>query len=86
MNRARLQERLLAYTQKQDNGCWEWRGQISNSGHGRIMLNHDDGSRSYESVCSASYLAFNGAAPEGKQVFQHCENRLCLNPEHLELR
>ena len=67
-----------------DSGCWLWRGQISNTGYGRIMLSGPQG-RSMESAHRASYAAFVGPIPVGTLVRQTCGNRLCVNPEHLEV-
>lgn len=66
------------------SGCWLWRGQISNSGYGRTMFSGADG-RGMESAHRASYLTFVGPIPDGTFVRQSCGNRLCINPEHLEV-
>ncbi|MEN8801212.1 MAG: HNH endonuclease [Thiogranum sp.] len=67
-----------------DSDCWLWRGQISNSGYGKIMLSTAKG-RAMESAHRASYLAFVGPIPEGTFIRQSCGKRLCINPEHLEV-
>ena len=82
MNRERL---LRSALQDPDSGCWLWRGQISNSGYGRIMMSGPEGRR-MESAHRASYLTFVGPIPEGGLVHQTCGNRLCVNPEHLQLQ
>jgi len=68
-----------------DSACWVWQGQISNSGYGRLNLPQQDSSVKMVSAQSASYLAFLGTIPDGYLVKQRCGNRLCINPEHLEL-
>lgn len=80
------QQRLVDRTYRQDDsGCWIWNGQISNSGYGRLMeLQHDRSTRMV-SAQTASFHAFIGAVPDGHLVKQNCGNRLCINPEHLEL-
>lgn len=85
MYRAKLQEQLKTRSQiDAETGCWEWQGQISNTGRGRIMI--QDGSRNRTvSAEDASYIAFLGEIPEGALVRQGCGNRLCINPEHLEV-
>jgi hypothetical protein len=79
------QQRLLASVYREPaSGCWLWRGQISNTGYGRMMVTAPDG-RSLESAHRASYAAFVGPIPERGVVRQTCGNRLCINPEHLEM-
>ena len=80
------QQRLQDMTHRQDDtGCWIWNGQVSNSGYGRVMEVQPDRSTKMVSAQTASYHAFIGAVPEGHLVRQRCSNRLCINPEHLEL-
>ena len=85
MYRARLQEKLLAYCQIDPvTSCWEWQGQVSNSGHGRIKIRDNPQSiNKTVSAETASYTAFIKEVPEGVIVRQTCSNRLCINPEHL---
>ncbi len=80
------QQRLISMTHHQDDtGCWIWSGQISNSGYGRVMEPQHDRTTRMVSAQMASYHAFIGAVPDGHLVKQRCGNRLCINPEHLEL-
>jgi hypothetical protein len=81
LNRQRL---LACVVSDPDSGCWLWQGQISNSGYGRMMLSSEDG-RAMESAHRASYLIFVGPIPVGTIIRQSCGNRLCVNPEHLEV-
>ncbi len=85
MYRAKLQAQLKSLsTVNPDTQCWEWQGQISNSGRGRIMI-QDDGMPRTVGADDASYIAFFGEIPPKTLVRQTCGNRLCINPEHLEL-
>ena len=68
-----------------DSACWIWQGQVSNSGYGRLKQMQEDKTGQMVSAQSASYRAFIGAIPDGSLVKQHCGNRLCINPAHLEL-
>ena len=80
------QKKLFEMSQQLDDSvCWLWQGQISNSGYGRLNLTQQDSSVKMVSAQSASYLAFLGTIPDGYLVKQRCGNRLCINPEHLEL-
>jgi hypothetical protein len=80
-----MEKKLLTSVRKKpDTGCWEWTGQISNSGYGRTML-RDDGGNRMESAHRASYATFVSPLPDGVLVRQRCNNRLCINPDHLEI-
>ena len=82
---SRNADRLLASIAREpSSGCWLWRGQISNSGYGRMMVRQASGNK-MESAHRASYAAFVAPLSEGSIVTQRCGNRLCVNPEHLEL-
>ena len=83
---SRLREKLLTTVARdRQSGCWNWTGQISNSGHGRIMVKADDGGNRIVSAEYASYQAFVGPIPEDMMVEQTCHNQLCINPQHLQL-
>jgi len=86
LDAAIAQQRLLASVRKNtDTGCWNWAGQVSNSGYGRTMLRDAEGSTRMESAHRASYELFIGPIPPDRQVGQSCGNRLCINPDHLVL-
>ena len=80
------QKSLFDMTQTlDDSGCWIWQGQISNSGYGRMMERDTHNTVKMISAQSASYQQFIAEVPDGYLVKQSCGNRLCINPQHLEL-
>jgi hypothetical protein len=81
-----LQHKILySIIKDETSGCWLWRGQVSNSGHGRMMIKNDDNTTRMESARNVSYMAFVSDIPKGMLTRPICNNRLCVNPEHLQL-
>ncbi len=84
-NHTKTQQQILrSVTKAQDTGCWIWTRQVSNTGYGRIALRDGDGTY-MESSHRASFAAFVGPIPDTGVIRQACGNRLCVNPDHLEL-
>lgn len=79
-----LQQKILTNTVKdEDSGCWIWQGQISNSGYGKLKIKDETYGTKVKSAQDVSYMAFIDSNTEGKLIRTSCNNRLCVNPEHL---
>jgi hypothetical protein len=70
------------YIKDNINECWNWNAYIEESnGYGRTTVKGID----RISVHRLSYILTKGSIPDGLQVQHACNNRLCCNPNHLEL-
>lgn len=64
----------------QETGCWIWIGARNAKGYGRFGLNGRN-----RLAYAVAYELIVGPIPNDGLVFDHlCENKSCVNPQHLQ--
>jgi hypothetical protein len=60
-------------------GCWEWTGRLNRNGYGRVLV---DGKE--VAAHRFVYQAMLDSIGPAIQLDHTCNNRKCVNPEHME--
>ena len=73
-------QHLLSRTITTESGCMEWQGCCNDDGYGQATV-----FGKWDRIHRHIYRLIKGEIPEGLHVLHSCDNRPCINIEHLFL-
>lgn len=66
-------------------GCWIWTASLHRDGYGQLMLTISPGRKQIVKANRLSWRLYRGEVPDALDVLHTCDQRWCVNPEHLYL-
>ena len=64
---------------EQFDDCWNWTASTNSNGYGQINIKG-----MMISAHRLTYELYKGKIPDDKELDHICENRICVNPLHIE--
>lgn len=73
-----LERFMSKFVEGETDECWPWLAAVGGN-YGQFCIKHNSFLRAHR----VSYEVYKGPIPEGKIILHTCDNKICVNPNHL---